>query len=179
MRASAAILLFVSFTAPAFAYRVISPGPSAGWNTSGPQTLTWERVGTDPLNFTAVLVNQVNSPPSSQILAALVDGTLLKTAVSPPSGGWPSGNGFQVNLVQDQNTLTSILAQSEKFNINASAVTGTPTSQFATGTSTIGDSFNPTADSNAPASNAAISTFQMQSSLGFVGILGVLAAFLN
>jgi len=175
MRVSAPIL-FLTFAASAFAYRVTSPGPSVGWTTSGTQTLTWERVDTDALNFTAVLVDKLNSPP--QILAALVDGTLLKTAVNPPSGGWPSGDGYRVNLVKDQTSLTSILAQSGPFNINASTVTGTPTSKFATGTSTTSDAFNPTADSSAPATNAA-STFGIQSSIGFVGALGVIAAFLN
>lgn len=66
---------------------------------------------------------------SSQILAALVDGTLGNTTLNPPSGGWPTGSGFRVNLVANDTQLDTILAQSNTFNItdataSASVTTG-------------------------------------------------------
>lgn len=57
MRVFASVLLAVSSV---FAYQVTSPGESQGWTTTGPNTLTWQRVDTDPLNFTTVLINQVS-----------------------------------------------------------------------------------------------------------------------
>jgi hypothetical protein len=56
MRSSSAILL--ASIASAFAYQVTAPGDTQGWTTAGPNYLTWVRVDTDPLNFTAVLTNQ-------------------------------------------------------------------------------------------------------------------------
>jgi hypothetical protein len=56
MRSSAVILL--ASIASAFAYQVTSPGEDENWTTTGPNVLTWVRVDTDPLNFTAVLTNQ-------------------------------------------------------------------------------------------------------------------------
>lgn len=53
----------------------------------------------------------------SQILAALVDGTTGSQQMNPPSGGWPTGSGFRVNLVQDAQDLNTILAQSGTFSI--------------------------------------------------------------
>lgn len=55
MRTSVAILL--ASIASAFAYEVTSPGDSEGWTTAGPNVLTWDRVDTDPANFTVVLTN--------------------------------------------------------------------------------------------------------------------------
>jgi hypothetical protein len=109
--------VIVSFAAAAAAYRVTTPNGVQGWTTSGAQPLAWDRVSTDPLNFTAVLVNEGITPTYSQILAALVDGNLGQTALNPPSNGWPVGGGFQVNLVQDEQSLNTILAQSPTFNI--------------------------------------------------------------
>jgi len=74
MRALALLLAFVSCVS---AYSVLTPNPTQGWTNQGAQTyvidflcfaislltyllsLTWQRVATDKLNFTAVLDNQV------------------------------------------------------------------------------------------------------------------------
>jgi hypothetical protein len=69
MRVFASVLLTVS---SAFAYQVISPGGSQGWNTTGPNSLVWDRVDTDPVDFAAVLTNQV-SPCAPMFLRAPLD----------------------------------------------------------------------------------------------------------
>lgn len=58
-----------------------------------------------------------------QNLAALVDGTLGKASLNPPSGGWPTGASFRLNLVQDDRNLNAILAQSPEFSILPSSST--------------------------------------------------------
>ncbi|KAF8640032.1 hypothetical protein AX17_001274 [Amanita inopinata Kibby_2008] len=100
-------------------YQVTNPSGAKGWTNSGQQPLSWQRVDTDPLNFTVVLTNTDRTvfPINDQVLSALVDGTLLKTSMNPPSGGWPTGDHFRVNFVQDTNNLDSILAQSDEFTI--------------------------------------------------------------
>ncbi|KAF9247369.1 hypothetical protein BU15DRAFT_39029 [Melanogaster broomeanus] len=122
MRAFATVLFAVS---SAFAYQVTAPGDSQGWTSTGPNYLTWVRVDTDPLNFTAVLSNTNTDimPINNQILNALVDGTTGMIACNPPSGGWPLGSGFRVNLARDAQSLDALLAQSNQFNITASSST--------------------------------------------------------
>jgi len=51
--------LFLVFSASALAYQITSPSGTKGWTNSGAQPLAWQRVDTDPLNFTAVLTNEV------------------------------------------------------------------------------------------------------------------------
>jgi len=63
---------------------------------------------------------------NTQGLIALVNGADGNATVNPPSGGWPTGTGFRVNLCQDSDHPNSILAQSEKFEIRASNETSTP-----------------------------------------------------
>ncbi|KAI0356469.1 hypothetical protein OH77DRAFT_1400882 [Trametes cingulata] len=117
MRTIAAIL---ALAASALAFQVTEPTNSTGWTTSGPNEVSWTKVDTDASNFTIVLVNQVNFPPTKQVLAALVQSSLGKIVVNPPSGGWKAGSGFQVNLVKDAENTDSILAQSDQFTISSS-----------------------------------------------------------
>ncbi|KAF8842719.1 hypothetical protein BDN67DRAFT_898623 [Paxillus ammoniavirescens] len=131
MRAFVTVLFAVS---SAFAYQVTSPGNTQGWTSTGPNTLEWVRVATDPLNFTAVLTNTNRAvmPQNDQVLNALVDGTLGTIVCNPPSGGWPLGSGFRVNLAQDAQHLDTLLAQSNEFSItlpNGSTTSTTPSSQ--------------------------------------------------
>jgi len=113
--------------ASAAAYQVITPNQSQSWVISSgnvSQPLTWQRVDTDPLNFTVVLTNQQNPslmPPgvTTQVLAAQVDGTLMRTQLLPPSTGWKVGDGYRLNLCQDPQNLNTILAQSPIFSIVA------------------------------------------------------------
>jgi hypothetical protein len=71
-------------------------------------------------------------PQNDQVLNALVDGTLGTIVCNPPSGGWPLGAGFRVNLAQDAQHLDTLLAQSNEFSItlpNGSTTSVTASSQ--------------------------------------------------
>jgi len=127
----------ISLVATATAYQVVTPGNAQNWTTAGPNSVTWQRVSTDPTNFTMLLVNQDKSilPSGQEILIAQVDGTTLTVAnVPPPSGGFKVGNGYQVNFVADPDHLTTILAQTGQFSITQSNTTATPTTASAAGT---------------------------------------------
>ncbi|KAI0722249.1 hypothetical protein C8T65DRAFT_628736 [Cerioporus squamosus] len=196
MRSIAALL---ALAASALAYQVTEPTNATGWTITGPNVVAWNKVSTDAANFTILLVNQNVNPPTSQQLAALVDGSLGKTTVNPPSGGWKTGSGFQVNLVQDAEHPDTILAQSGQFSITqasaslSSTVTGTSASAGTgtltvtpSGTSAAGstagsttDALNPTSSdtSTTPTgSNAASASMGKQAGL-FAG-LALLGAFL-
>ncbi|KAG1815592.1 uncharacterized protein BJ212DRAFT_1481365 [Suillus subaureus] len=193
MRSSAAILL--ASIASAFAYQVTSPGDSEGWTTSGPNYLTWVRVDTDPLNFTAVLTNeacnqQTVMPQGPQVLNALVDGTLGSIVCNPPSGGWPQGSGYRVNLAADAQHLDTLLAQSAQFNINStssstSSTTKTSTTSFSSGTTsgaatqtTTGASTTSSDTSTTPTSSGA-AVLGMKVETGFLTAIAALAAFIT
>jgi hypothetical protein len=62
-------------------------------------------------------------PSGSEILIATVDGTAGAIGVPVPSGGFPVGNGFQINFVNDTQHLNTILAQSNQFAITQSNTT--------------------------------------------------------
>ncbi|KAH9972965.1 hypothetical protein BGW80DRAFT_1172317 [Lactifluus volemus] len=122
-----------SFAALASAYQVTTPGQNVGWTTAGPNVVTWERVATDPQTFTMVLVNQAAGalPGGPQTLLATVDGTQNKITVPTPSGGFPVGQGFQVNFVKSPQDMNTILAQSGQFAITQSSVTPSASSTGA------------------------------------------------
>jgi len=118
----------VALVSSACAYSVVTPNSLSGWTTGGPNIVTWQRVVTDPQNFTMLLVNQNPGILSGgqEILVALVNGSALTYTVPPPSGGFPAGTGFQVNFVQDPTNLNTIYAQSGQFAITASSSTISP-----------------------------------------------------
>jgi len=180
MRSVALLLAFVS---SAFAYSVLSPNGAQGWTNQGAQLLTWQRVDSDRLNFTCVLTNQNITGFNPQILAALVDGTLGKANMNPPSGGWPTGSHFRVNLVQDATDTNTILAQSPEFDITPS--TSSKSSSSATGATTPVTEPTPT-DSSTDGSptdpitvptSAAMSDFTVQTGLlAFFSLMGIALA---
>jgi len=137
MRAAVAFVL--SFVASTLAYSIISPSGQNGWTTSGPQNVNWTRVNTDNLNFTALLTNENISGFTSQVLAALVNGTTGFTQLTPQNGGFPTGSGFRLQFVLNSTELHTILAESnEPFDIkdNSSTSSTTTGSTVATSSST-------------------------------------------
>ena len=63
---------------------------------------------------------------------AVVNGTLGSVICSTPSGGWPSGSAFRVNIALDSEDLNTLLAQSSEFNITAVSSDGSTTSSVST-----------------------------------------------
>ncbi|THH31291.1 hypothetical protein EUX98_g2864 [Antrodiella citrinella] len=198
------VAIFLSLAASAFAYQVTSPTNSTGWTTTGPNVVSWTRVDSDPQNFTIQLSNQQSFPPKTETLIALVDGTKsTSVTVSPPSGGWVAGPGYQVNLVSADNTNSGILAQSGQFTITAgsgstfssgssssgSTTSGSPTSNTLTvtntgaaqntgssGGSTPTDASVSSLNPTAAPTNAASPTLNMQA--GVFAVLALLSSFL-
>ncbi|PPQ77427.1 hypothetical protein CVT25_011009 [Psilocybe cyanescens] len=146
------VALLLAFASSAFAYTVLTPNGSQGWTNQGAQPLTWQRVDTDRQNFTALLVNQNITGFDPQVLQALVNGTDGSARLNPPSGGWPTGSHFRVNLVQDPNNLNTILAQSLEFTISpsTSSVSSTGTSPGTATSITIPNTAAGTTPSNTP-----------------------------
>ncbi|PIL36927.1 hypothetical protein GSI_00617 [Ganoderma sinense ZZ0214-1] len=190
-----AVFALLSFAASALAYSVIEPDATTGWTTSGPNVVVWQMVSTDPANFTIVLNNQNVTPATTQVLAALVGGSLGNVTVNPPSGGWKAGKGFRVNLVKDSQDLNSILAQSPQFDIVASSSSTFSTSVSATaGSATLTVPASATTDATTGSSASALNPTTsdtstsptksngaspaMAMSNGLVGALALLGAFL-
>ncbi|KAG1745899.1 GPI-anchored small secreted protein [Suillus paluster] len=182
MRSFTAILL--ATITSTFAYQIISPGGSQGWTTAGPNSLTWVRAATDPLNFTVMLINQNQTalPQGSEILDTYINGTLGQTVCSTPSGGWPQGYAFQVSLV-DAEDINTVLTQSDTFNITASIASGgfstisgtSSTSQVTTSASSTSSSTSTT--STTPTSiNAAVVGMNVET--GFLTAIAAMAAFI-
>jgi len=177
MRAVALLLACISSV---FAYTVTYPtmGIGQGWTNVGGQLLSWNRVSTDSLNFTVVLDNQSIQGFSRQVLAALVDGTLGKATMNPPSGGWRTGDHFRINLVQDDNiNIDHIYAQSVEFSINTTTSSSStdPASTVVYSTNTVVDTPSPS-DSNLPAAaskSGALATYSANA--GVISLLSLLA----
>jgi len=174
-----AALVFLAFVSSAFAYSVLTPNTNQGWTNQGGQTLTWQRVDTDTLNFTALLTNQNITGFQPQVLAALVDGTTGTAVMLPPSGGWLTGSHFRVNLVEGTNNIDTIYAQSEDFTITASSSTLTstmtntlPTNTFVT--SSVSSPYSSPSGSTLPATgkSGALGTYSANS-----GVMALLSLF--
>jgi len=151
----------LSFVASTLAYSVTAPDSLTVWGNQSPQVLQWQHVDTDPSNFTVVLDNQVMSDFQPVVVAALVDGTVGSTTLSPLSAGWPTGNGFRINFVKDTDDLNEILAQSDLFNITeattsttSSGATNVLTASAASTPTTQSDSSDASTTSDAPAASS-------------------------
>lgn len=75
-------------------------------------------------------------PNYQQQLVALVDSSAGSVACNAPSTGWPTGEGYQVNIVASAQQLDTILAQSDQFTFHAAS--------SVSGSSTVSVSSNPT-----------------------------------
>jgi hypothetical protein len=62
------VVLVLGFYASVLAYQVTSPSESQAWTNSGAQTLTWQRVDTDPPSFAAILIHEVNQAVQTCLL---------------------------------------------------------------------------------------------------------------
>ncbi|KAF9643738.1 hypothetical protein BDM02DRAFT_3077606, partial [Thelephora ganbajun] len=114
------VLLFVVST---WAATITTPSIGTIWEASSPgQQVAWTFVATDPKNFSLALSNMQTYPNINIILKRNVLTADSNTTVNSPPTGWPTGAGFQINVVQENPTGIAILTQSQLFNI-----TGTTT----------------------------------------------------
>ena len=136
-------IVLASLVASALSYQVVRPSNTSGWTNSGPQTVTWDRVSTDPASFAIVLTNTDRSLLASDILLAKdVDGASASSiTIDEPAGGWPSvGGSFRVNLVRSEDEPNSILAQSNEFNVTAGTSSVTRSSSASISAQSVGPS---------------------------------------
>jgi len=127
------------------AIQVTNPTMDTVWNSNGAQTISWEAVSTDPDSFMVVLVNQqgflTNSPVTLIANQSTGDSGVQNSAtVTYPGGAWPTGYGFQVNLMSSSSFNAAILAQSSMFNITSSG--GSSVSASSTSTSSMSTTSN-------------------------------------
>ncbi|CUA76917.1 hypothetical protein RSOLAG22IIIB_02397 [Rhizoctonia solani] len=189
MRSSFVALL--SLIASAAAYQVTYPGSGDKWFAGTvTNTLKWDQVSTDAATFCLVLVNEDRSllPVNNQQLIASVPGGTGSIEVPAPSGGFPVGKGFRVNMVKSPTDVNTILAQSPEFEIvsgtgtssgtlsatssvSRSVVVVSPTSAAAA--TTTSSDLNPT---STPRSNGAMSIVARASPVVIAGALA--AAFM-
>jgi len=141
------VLSLLHLVASAFAWSIVSPNTAQGWSAVGSQKLSWVASGNDPVNFTVVLNNGNAAllPNGPQVLAALVVGSLGNTSVNPPSNGWPTGEGFRVQLAASATELNTVIAESSVFAIGV-----VNTTSSAVKSSTAGLTSTPTVPTNTP-----------------------------
>ena len=118
---AANVFLAVALASSVTAFQVTQPSETRGWTTTGPQTVAWNKVESDPNTFAIVLTD--GNPANNVLLASSVDAASGTTTVQPPNGAWPASNdNWRINLVQDQTRTEAILAQSDQFEFTAGLV---------------------------------------------------------
>ena len=72
-------------------------------------------------------------PVNNQILVNFVDATSQDAlSIAAPSGGFPVGGGFRINLIKDANDVSTIYAQSDNFDITAGSSSGSASGSTVT-----------------------------------------------
>ncbi|KAF9643622.1 hypothetical protein BDM02DRAFT_3191395 [Thelephora ganbajun] len=128
MRAFSILSAAFLFVATALGIAVTNPAQGTRWDAGKKtQSVAWTSVATDPTSFTIALVNMQAYPNINIVLKENVVTSAGSTTVDAPSLGWPTGNGFQINLVQQNPTGVAILAQSQQFNITGTTTPFQPT----------------------------------------------------
>ncbi|KAL9712939.1 hypothetical protein Ac2012v2_004180 [Leucoagaricus gongylophorus] len=185
------VAALLTLVASASAYLVTVPNGSRGWTSVGAQPVSWDRVETDPSNFTIVLTNQNRALfPQDQILVAQQDGVSTDTvSCNPPSAGWVLGTSFRINLVKSSEDQSTIYAQSNEFEIKlpngvttssgSLSIRPGPTSSVPTVLPSPATSSSPSttafsASSTSPSSNSAVA---IKAGPGLIAIIGTIAFF--
>jgi len=157
MRAFSVLSASLLFVATALGLTVTTPVEGALWDaTQNTQTVSWSSVSSDPSSFTISLVNMAVYPNTNDVLQQNVLTSSGSATVNAPSSGWPTGQGFQINLIQVNPTGTAILAQSQQFNITGN------TTPFSSSSSSVKSSSTPSSGSqntlnNSPSSSTGTS----------------------
>jgi len=171
----------LALAASALGLTVTSPANSSDWTTNNTHTVTWSSVSTDVTNFTILLVNENMYPPYNQQLNALVQTSVGSIDTNAPSTGWPTGQGYQINLVASTTSLSEILAQSQEFTITPGASSNSSSTSSSTPSSTSSSSSPsgsppttpPSSQSPSKANGAAASLGVQGFFYSLVGLLGI------
>ena len=136
---SVSLVALLSAISAVTALQVTSPGNTSSWTSTGSNSIAWQRVSTDPTNFTVVLTNTDRSvlPTNDQVLINFVQAdSQSSTSFDAPDGGLNVGGNYRVNLVKSSDELSTIYAQSDEFEIVASDSSSTTSSGTKTSSST-------------------------------------------
>jgi len=137
MRASSVFFAAIFLAVNTWAATVTNPTQGTVWDAKNQdQAVAWTSVPSDPSSFTLVLANNVVYPNINIVLQNNVSTAIGSAMPNAPPSGWPTGNGFQINIVQDNPNGVAILAQSQQFNITGTTVPFSSTSSRPSGTST-------------------------------------------
>lgn len=152
------LLVLTTLLLSVYAFSVTQPNANQGWFSRGTNTLVWERVVTDPSNVTVVLTNLVRFnacfprirrsspynlsdlqdrsvlPINNQILVDSVDASSQSSlSIDAPSGGYPVGGTYRVNLVKSPSEVNTIFAQSDEFDISEEVASSSSATETSTG----------------------------------------------
>ncbi|PTU24331.1 hypothetical protein P175DRAFT_0419544, partial [Aspergillus ochraceoroseus IBT 24754] len=122
----------LAFAVSVLALTITEPNNNDQVDLSQPYTVKWTTVGSDPNNFTLVLVNSVGHNIQKTI-AEMVQSSKSEYTIDKV-WGIPVANGYQFNFLSAQKENTGILAQSSQFNVTK--VGEAPKSHTATATAT-------------------------------------------
>lgn len=143
MHSSFAALVAVVFLGVSQAIQVTKPALGDFWQSgqSG-QTVEWQAVSTDPTSFAIELVNQAGFLQNSPVVLVAnqstgSSGQTNSATVTFPNGPWPTGTGFQINLISSSTGQAAILAQSQQFNITGGGSNSTMPSSSASSPTTL------------------------------------------
>jgi hypothetical protein len=113
-------------------------------------------------NINVILKRNVSTAPGS-------------TTVDGPPAGWPTGNGFTINIIQENGTTGSaILAQSQQFNINGTTKPFSSSSLSLSSTGT-GTGSSPSSTQSGGSTGGAMG---LSVQAGFIAGLGLVGALL-
>ncbi|KAJ9094254.1 hypothetical protein QFC21_006080 [Naganishia friedmannii] len=171
MFSTAFVTIALLLASGAEAIKVTSPSETTVQKAGSALQLTWDSVSTDPTSFAVVLVNQNSAYLANSPVTLIANQTTSagSTSLSYPSGSWPAGTGFQVNLVKSTNDVNSILAQSGMFNITASASSASSSAASSSVASSLVASSSMVSSSNSASTSGAATIVQSATSAVYTG----------
>ncbi|KAK4700574.1 hypothetical protein P7C70_g5671, partial [Phenoliferia sp. Uapishka_3] len=125
MHAFSTVLSIALAASSAVAIAINTP---SDWTTTGPNTITYSSVDTDPSTFAAILVNQDSSLLSSSIVLEANFSTSNTYFSVTPSSDYNAGSGYQVNFIRNTDSPNTIFNITSGSTSAASTSTGTSTS---------------------------------------------------
>ncbi|PYH91062.1 hypothetical protein BO71DRAFT_60355 [Aspergillus ellipticus CBS 707.79] len=109
------LISIVAFATSALALTITQPRSNDQVDFSKPYTVKWTTVGSDPDEFTLLLVNMNGQPNVSKNIANIK--TSSSSYTIDKVTGIPVANGYQFNAISNTSMNTGILSQSSQFNV--------------------------------------------------------------